>query len=180
MISNDHNTTIIRLNIAFPDLMVKTYHGNVRLKSLVKNQRAIVYTNPIDLIPGTEEEKMQLMESLEALKKLNCLLIGFSRRTFKDHLTSLNWVNSYLKEDLVFPIFFQPGQFDENLKNYFPTDGEEIVDPVYFVENNGMTKIMLNGKNKNNRRLTKVLDIAGRLVLSDQQFSPHAPEKVEN
>lgn len=180
MTSQDHNTAIIRLDIAFPDLMVKTYFGNVRLKSLLKNKRVIIYTNPIDLIPKEDKEKALLIENLEALKKLNCSLIGFSKRTFKDHLTSLNWVNSYLKEDLVFPIFFQPEHFDENLYSQSGKGDMEIADPVYFVEDDGITKLMLNGKNQNNRKLTKVLDIAGRMVLSDQQLKSPSSFKFEN
>ncbi|MBR9775471.1 MAG: hypothetical protein GYB55_10820, partial [Cytophagales bacterium] len=53
--------------IACPNLMVKTRYGNVNLKSIIKGQRIIIYTNPSALIPKTDEDRHKLITALTKL-----------------------------------------------------------------------------------------------------------------
>lgn len=156
------------MNIAFPDVLVKTHHGNVHLRSLIRDKRIIVFTNPSEMIPLREEERKGLIQSLKKLKKLNFHLIGFNRNSFDEHLRSVNWINSYLSDDLVFPVFYQPtNEITSCLeKNY----GEKIrvKNPVFFLNKNGCTQLVLEGIRKGADPLKPIVEQASRLVLSEQ------------
>ncbi|WP_154858360.1 redoxin domain-containing protein [Cyclobacterium xiamenense] len=158
----------LEMNLAFPDLLVKTHHGNVHLRSLIQNKRVIVVTNPSDMIPITKENRKELVQSLKKIKKLNFHLIGFNRNTFDEHLRAINWINSYLTDDLVFPVFYQP---KNDVKTCLERDlGKEITlrNPVYFLDKTGCTRVVLEGFRATNDTLDRIVEQASRLVLSEQ------------
>ena len=161
---------VFELDVTLPDFMVKTHHGNVHLKSLIGNKHTVMYTNPVDLLPKNEEERLQLCSDLEKLKKLNFHIMGFNKGSFHDHLKCINWVNSYLKEDMIFPIFYEPITFEKQALDSSLIEEKEIVKPVYLIDNKGTIKVILNGTKPENRKLNKILDIASKLVLADQDL----------
>ncbi|WP_162415942.1 redoxin domain-containing protein [Cyclobacterium roseum] len=157
-------------NVAFPNVIVKTHHGNVHFRSLIQDKRIIVYTNPSELIPGNKNEVSELVETLRNLKKLNYHLIGFNRGSFEEHLNSLNWLNSYLSDELVFPVFYQPK--NEVKKCLEKNLGEKITlkSPIYLLDKNGCTRMILDGSQSASKNLETILEQASKLVLSDQSF----------
>jgi alkyl hydroperoxide reductase subunit AhpC len=163
-LSNSQNQ-ILLVNKVFPNLLVKTYHGNVFLSNLIKDKWMIVYSNPADLLPSNLEEKKNLVQHLKALKSINCELMGFSTRGFKEHLVITNWVNSYLMDELIFPIFYHTeGILEKDLGEESMEMQNPIKDPIYLVDKDGMTRVVLNGLDESNRNLEKVLDWAGRAI----------------
>ncbi|MEX0884070.1 MAG: hypothetical protein WDZ72_11410 [Cyclobacteriaceae bacterium] len=162
-------------NYLFPDLMVKTRYGNVHLKSLINNRRTIVYTNPIDLIPNDKQEIERFISELHQLKRLNFKLFGFNKGSFHDHLKCLNWVNSYLGDDQVFPVYYEPDQMDQLTIDSTERMETKLINPIYFLDEDGFTELVLNGINPENRKLEKILEVASRLVLSEQRFNSHIP-----
>ncbi|MEX2513815.1 MAG: hypothetical protein WD398_13000 [Cyclobacteriaceae bacterium] len=171
-------SSVLELNYPFPNLLVKTRYGNVHLKSLIGDKRTIVYTNPIDLIPRHEQEIEGFIQELAQLKKLNFSLFGFNKGTFQDHLKCLNWVNSYLGEEQVFPVFYEPDQVDQvDQLTIGSADLKEtkLINPVYFLDKDGFTKLVLNGINPDNRKLGKILEMASKMVLSEQRFNSPIP-----
>lgn len=156
--------------VAFPNVIVKTHHGNVYFKSLIQNKRIIVYTNPFELIPSKKSDRNKLVETLRKLKKLNYHLIGFNRNSFEEHLQSLNWLNSYLSEDLVFPVFFQPQ--NEVEKGMEKNLGTKIAlrSPIYLLDKNGCTQMILEGTESAGKNFETILEQASKLVLADQSF----------
>lgn len=158
------------MNVAFPNVIVKTHHGNVHLRSLIQDKRIIVYTNPSELIPDNKNEARELVDTLRKLKKLNYYLIGFNKNSFEEHLKSINWLNSYLSEDLVFPVFYQP---QNEVKKYLEKNlGEKITlqSPIYLLDKNGCTRMILDGSQSASKNLETILEQASKLVLADQSF----------
>ncbi|MDN3688824.1 redoxin domain-containing protein [Cyclobacterium jeungdonense] len=170
MTTEKQTSYLIVTDIAFPDVIVKTHHGNVHFKSLIQDKRIIVYTNPSELIPDSESKANELVNALRKLKKLNYHLIGFNRNSFEEHLKSLNWLNSYLSEDLVFPVFYQP---QNNVKECLEKNlGEKITlkSPIYLLDKNGCTRMILDGSHSASENLETMLEQASKLVLADQSF----------
>ncbi|WP_162343635.1 redoxin domain-containing protein [Cyclobacterium salsum] len=158
------------MNVAFPNVIVKTHHGNVHFRSLIQDKRIIVYTNPSELIPANKNEAGELVETLRKLKKLNYHLIGFNRDSFEEHLKSLNWLNSYLSDDLVFPVFYQPQ--NEVKKCLEKNLGKKITlkSPIYLLDKNGSTRMIIDGYQSASKNLETILEQASKLVLADQSF----------
>ncbi|WP_114752130.1 redoxin domain-containing protein [Pleomorphovibrio marinus] len=171
-LSSGHNQ-ILLVNKVFPNLLVKTYHGNVFLNNLIRDKWMIVYSNPSDLMPRNLEEKKQLVQHLKELKSINCELMGFSTRGFKEHLVITNWVNSYLNDELVFPIFYHTeGILERDLGEESMEMQHPIIDPVYLVDKDGMTRVVLNGLDDDNRKIEKVLDWASRAIGTHSMSNP--------
>ncbi len=164
---SSNQNQILLVNKVFPNLLVKTYHGNVFLSNLIKDKWMIVYSNPADLMPRSLEEKKKLVHNLKELKSMNCELMGFSTRSFKEHLVITNWVNSYLMDELIFPIFYHTdGVLEKDLGEESMEMQNPIKDPIYLVDKDGMTRVVLNGLDERNRAMEKVLDWASRAILN--------------
>lgn len=158
------------LQIDFPNLLVKTHHGNVYLKSMINNKRTILCINPSEIIPLNSSEKKDFIRTLKKLKDLNFHLIGFNRKSFGEHLKSLNWVNSYVCEELIFPIFYQKDNEPKESLEQKLSHKAELKNPVYFLDKNGTIKEILDGTQPEDRSLEKIVEHASKLVLGEQNF----------
>ncbi|SHN12928.1 hypothetical protein SAMN04488057_107129 [Cyclobacterium lianum] len=156
--------------IDFPNLLVRTHFGNVFFQSMIKNKRTIVYINPSEIIPQDNSEKNKFLEGLRLLKALNFNLIGFNRKSFDEHLRSVNWVNSYLSEDLVFPIFYQTKQETSTNPLGQLNEMAGYKNPVFFLDKHGSIIKVLNGIKPETRSLEKIARLASEMVLGEQDF----------
>ncbi|EPR67598.1 redoxin domain-containing protein [Cyclobacterium qasimii] len=144
---------------------------NVNLKSIIENKRIIICTNPSELIPKTKEGRNRFELALKQLKKLNFHLIGFNKNTFEEHLFSVNWLNSHMEDFLVFPIYYLPK--NEVKKNLEEMLSKEILidNPIYFIDKSGITQYILNGDDIKSKNLESIVELASKMVLSDQNFA---------
>jgi len=171
---SDGQNNLVWVNKAFPNVMVKTYFGNTYLNRLYKDKWMLIYSNPYDLIPRNQEEKVALNEALENLRKINCQLVGFSSRSFEEHLACTNWINSYLCDENVFPVFYQADNTFDTIIHEEATDTQkEIKDPIYLVDGQGVARILINGVNPDYRNMKDVLANLGEIILQKQAL--HQP-----
>jgi|GEM_PF-2170761 len=169
MRQSDVQNNLVWVNKAFPNVLVKTYFGNTYLNRLFKNKWMLIYSNPYDLIPTNHEEKVALVEALENLRKLNCQLVGFSSGSFEEHLACTNWINSYLCDEHVFPVFYQADNtFNTVLHDEATDTKKEIKDPSYLVDGLGVARIIINGVNPDERNMKEILANLGEIILNDQ------------
>lgn len=156
--------------IACPNLMVKTRYGNVNLKTLIKNQRVIIYNNSTELIPKTKDGRLKLITALKQLKELNYQLIGFNTDSFGEHLFAINWVNSQLDDYLVFPIFYQPmNDLKRDLEQKLSMK-IKIDNPIYFINQKGNTQYIINGDLPKYKNISNIVGLASQMVLTNQNF----------
>lgn len=166
---SDGQNNLVWVNKAFPNVLVKTYFGNTYLNRLYKNKWMLIYSNPYDLIPGNQQEKVALNDALESLSELNCQLVGFSSRSFEEHLACTNWINSYLCDEHVFPVFYQADNtFDTMLHDEAKDSKKVIKDPIYLVDGLGVARIIINGINPNERNMKAVLANLGKIILNEE------------
>ncbi|WP_339924767.1 hypothetical protein [uncultured Cyclobacterium sp.] len=179
MKTNPINNTLGGKTIAFPNVIVKTRYGNVNLKSIIENKRIIICTNPSVLIPKTAEGRNRFESALKQLKKLNFHLIGFNKNTFEEHLFCVNWLNSHMEDCLIFPIYYLPK--NEVKKNLEEMLSKEILidNPIYFIDKMGNTQSIINGDDTKNNNLENIVELASKMVLSDQNFA-NSINRLEN
>ena len=164
---SDGQNNLVWVNKAFPNVQVKTYFGNTYLNRLYKNKWMLIYSNPYDLIPGNRKEKDALIDALEKLSELNCQLVGFSSRSFEEHLACTNWINSYLCDEHVFPVFYlADNTFDTIFSDEVKNIKREIKDPIYLVDGLGVARIIINGVNTDERNMKAVLANLGKIILN--------------
>lgn len=166
---SDGNNNLVWVNKAFPNVLVKTYFGNTYLNRLYKNKWMLIYSNPYDLIPSNQKDRVALIDALAKLRKLNCQLVGFSSRSFEEHLACTNWINSYLGDEDVFPVFYQADNtFDTMLHDEVKETKKVIKDPIYLVDGMGVARIIINGVNPSQRNMKAVLANLGKIILNEQ------------
>lgn len=170
------NEELVWLNKEIPSIPVKTYFGNTFLNKLFKNTWLLIFSNPYDLIPKSAEERRVLGEFLASLKKLNCQLVGFSSRSFEEHLECTNWVNSYLSDDEIFPVFFQKVNPLNALDDLSVARSGEDPGSIYLVDGTGMVRIKFGNLSKNSSQLKGLLAKVGELVLNGQLANQYSYE----
>ncbi|WP_158857023.1 redoxin domain-containing protein [Lunatibacter salilacus] len=169
MRNSDGQNNLVWVNKTFPNVVVKTHFGNTYLNRLYKNKWMLIYSNPYDMIPGNRTEKVELIDALVNLRELNCQLVGFSSRSFEEHLACTNWINSYLCDENVFPVFYQADNtFDTMLYDEIKRTKKEIKDPIYLVDGLGVARIIINGINPGERNMKAVLANLGKIILNEQ------------
>lgn len=160
----------LKKEIACPNLTLKTRYGNVNLKSLIKDQRIIIYTNPFELIPKTDDDRNKLITALTKLKELNYHLIGFNIDSFEKHLYAINWLNSQLDDYLIFPIFYQPmNDLKKDLEQKLSMK-IKIDNPIYFINQKGNTQFIVNGDIPKYKDMVNIVSLASKIVLTNQNF----------
>jgi alkyl hydroperoxide reductase subunit AhpC len=163
------NQSMVWVNKAIPSIPVKTHFGNTFLNKLFTNQWLLIYSNPFDLIPKNAGEKRHLEDFLASLRKMNCQMVGFSNRTFEEHLECTNWINSYLSDEDLFPVFFHSENLMASLeKETVEQGGKEALNPIYLVDGSGIAKIRFDSRSKGSDHFGKLLCKVGELVLNGQ------------
>lgn len=164
-----NNDNMLWVNKTLPNVSVKTYFGNTYLNKLFRDKWMVIYTNPYDLIPSSAKEKTDLIESLDNLKAINCQLVGFSSRSFNEHLECTNWINSYLSDENVFPVFYQE---EDVLESFFQDENKDInkqiENPIYLVDRSGVARIIVRGESENGRNIKAILSKLGEVILNEQ------------
>ena len=163
------NQHMVWVNKAIPSIPVKTHFGNTFLNKLFSNQWLLIYSNPYDLIPKNADERKRLEEFLASLRKMNCQLVGFSSRSFGEHLECTNWINSFLSDEDLFPVFFHSENVMASLENgQGKKEGNEVSNPIYLVDEDGVAKIRFEGQMKDSSHFRRILGKISELVLNDQ------------
>ncbi|WP_209331503.1 hypothetical protein [Lunatimonas salinarum] len=163
------NQHMVWVNKKIPSIPVKTHFGNTFLNKLFTNQWLLIYSNPYDLIPSNEDERKNLEDFLASLRNMNCQLVGFSSRSFAEHLECTNWINSFLPDEDLFPVFYQNENLMASLENAEDKKGtRRVQNPIYLVDGAGVAKIRFEGQTKDSVHFRRILGKVGELVLNDQ------------
>ncbi|MCC5939020.1 MAG: hypothetical protein JJU34_17205 [Lunatimonas sp.] len=163
------NQHMVWVNKAIPSIPVKTHFGNTFLNKLFTNQWLLIYSNPYDLIPKNADERKDLEDFLTSLRKMNCQLVGFSSRSFKEHLECTNWINSFLSDEDLFPVFYQSENLMATLENGEGKKGDsKVLNPIYLVDGAGVAKIRFESRVMDSEHFRSILGKVGELVLNGQ------------
>ncbi len=119
----------------FPEMTVKTTHGEIELPDKFKGKWFILFSHPGDFTPVCTTEFYAFQKRYEQFKDLNTELIGLSIDQVFSHLKWAEWIEDNLGEEIKFPIIDDGrGKVADKLGLIHSTGGTATVRAVFMVD----------------------------------------------
>ncbi|MCX8205282.1 MAG: peroxiredoxin [Candidatus Nezhaarchaeota archaeon] len=154
----------------FPEMLVETTHGPVRLPGDYAGKWFVLFSHPADFTPVCTTEFVAFALRHEEFKRLNVELIGLSVDQSYSHIKWVEWIEKTLKVKIPFPIIADPaGQVSQALGMLHAQSGTRTVRAVFIVDPNGIIRAVLYyplelGRNINEiLRMIKALQVGGAM-----------------
>ncbi|MFW6041282.1 MAG: peroxiredoxin [Thermoplasmatota archaeon] len=119
----------------FPEMKVKTTHGELQLPDEYEGKWFILFSHPGDFTPVCTTEFYAFQKRYDKFKELNTELIGLSIDQVHSHLKWAEWIKDNLDEEIKFPIIADGmGKVATKLGLIHSTGGSATVRAVFIVD----------------------------------------------
>lgn len=153
----------------FPELEVKTTHGNMVLPKDMKGKWFVLFSHPGDFTPVCTTEFVAFNKRNNQFKKLNTELIGLSIDQVFSHIKWTQWIAENLNETIKFPIIADDrGMVSEELGMIHPGKGTNTVRAVFIVDPKGAVRQIMYYPQEVGRNVDEILRTIEALQTSDK------------
>ncbi|MEM2082500.1 MAG: peroxiredoxin [Candidatus Bathyarchaeia archaeon] len=159
---------MILLGEKFPELIVKTTHGDIKLPEHYAGKWFILFSHPGDFTPVCTTEFFAFQKRHEEFRKLNCELIGLSIDQTFSHIKWVEWIREKLGVSIEFPIIADDtGEVSKRLGMIHAAKGTNTVRAVFVVDPNGAVRLIIYYPQEIGRNIDEVLRALRALQISD-------------
>lgn len=151
----------------FPEMEVLTTFGKKKLPQEYKGKWFILFSHPADFTPVCTTEFVAFAKRFDEFKKLNCELIGLSVDQVFSHIKWVDWIKEKLGVEIPFPVIADSaGRVAETLGIFNP-NRSATVRAVFFVDPEGIMRLMLYYPAEIGRNFDEILRIVKAFNVSD-------------
>jgi peroxiredoxin (alkyl hydroperoxide reductase subunit C) len=118
----------------FPEMVVKTTHGQKNLPGDYKGKWFILFSHPADFTPVCTTEFVAFQKRYDQFKKMNTELIGLSIDQVFSHIKWIDWIREKMNVEIEFPIIADHGAVANRLGLIHSGSGSSTVRAVFFVD----------------------------------------------
>ncbi|MEM2226063.1 MAG: peroxiredoxin [Candidatus Bathyarchaeia archaeon] len=159
---------MILLGENFPEIIVKTTHGDIKLPEHYAGKWFILFSHPGDFTPVCTTEFFAFQKRYDEFRKLNCELIGLSIDQTFSHIKWVEWIREKLGVDIEFPIIADDtGEVSKRLGMIHVAKGTNTVRAVFVVDPNGVVRLIIYYPQEIGRNIDEVLRALRALQISD-------------
>ncbi len=159
---------MILLGDKFPEITVKTTHGDIKLPSHYAGKWFVLFAHPADFTPVCTTEFVAFQKRYEQFRSLNCELIGLSIDQTFSHIKWVEWINDKLGVKIEFPIIADDlGEVSKLLGLIHSAKGTNTVRAVFVVDPNGVVRLILYYPQEVGRNMDEILRAVKALQVSD-------------
>lgn len=159
---------MILLGEKFPEMIVKTTHGDIKLPEHYAGKWFILFSHPGDFTPVCTTEFFAFQKRHEEFRKLNCELIGLSIDQTFSHIKWVEWIREKLGVSIEFPIIADDtGEVSKRLGMIHAAKGTNTVRAVFVVDPNGAVRLIIYYPQEIGRNIDEVLRALRALQISD-------------
>ncbi|MCC6028173.1 MAG: peroxiredoxin [Archaeoglobus sp.] len=159
---------MILLGEKFPEMVVKTTHGEIKLP--YEGKWFVLFAHPADFTPVCTTEFVAFQKRYEEFKKLNCELIGLSIDQTFSHIKWVEWIKEKLGISIEFPIIADDlGEVSKKLGLIHPAKGTNTVRAVFVVDPKGVVRLILYYPQEVGRNIDEILRAIKALQISDEK-----------
>ena len=127
----------------FPNVEVKTTHGNLKLPEDYQGKWFVLFSHPGDFTPVCTTEFVGFAQKNEEFKQLNTELIGLSIDQVFSHIKWVEWINDNFDVEIPFPVIADDmGRVSEELGMLHPGLGTNTVRAVFIVDDKGVLRLI--------------------------------------
>lgn len=153
----------------FPEMTVKTTHGEKKLPEDYRGKWFVLFSHPGDFTPVCTTEFYSFAQRAEEFKKNDTELIGLSIDQVFSHIKWTEWIEKELNQKIPFPIIADDmGRVAQKLGMLHPGKGTNTVRAVFIVDPKGNLRLMLYYPQEIGRNMSEVLRSVQALQVSDK------------
>jgi len=152
----------------FPEMRVRTTHGEKVLPNDYAGKWFVLFSHPADFTPVCTTEFVAFQKRYDRFRALNCELIGLSVDQVFSHLKWVEWIREKLGVEIQFPIIADTGAVAERLGLIHPGKGTNTVRAVFVVDAEGKIRIILYYPQELGRNMDEILRVVEAMQLSDK------------
>ena len=151
----------------FPEMTVRTTHGERNLPGDYKGKWFILFSHPADFTPVCTTEFIAFQKRYDEFKKLNTELIGLSVDQVFSHIKWLDWIKEKMDIEIQFPVIADNGKISERLGFIHPDAGPNTVRAVFFVDPKGTVRAILYYPAELGRNFDEILRMIKAFQVAD-------------
>ena len=164
----------------FPDVVVNTTHGKIRLPDDYKGSWFVLFSHPADFTPVCTTEFVAFQQRYEKFEELETKLIGLSIDQVFSHLKWAEWIKEKLGVEIKFPIIADDrGELAEKLGMVAPNKGNNTVRAVFVVDPEGKIRASIYYPQEVGRDVDEIVRLVKALQTSDK-YKVAMPHKWPN
>ncbi len=161
--------TCPKIGDAFPDMVVQTTQGEIRLPQDYQGKWFIFFSHPGDFTPVCTSEYVAFQNLSAEFEKLNAKLIGLSVDQVFAHLKWLEWIEHNLGVKITFPLIADPmGRVSTALCMIRAGEDSRTVRSVFIVDEQGKIRLILTYPSEVGRNIYEILRALRALQTADQ------------
>ena len=153
----------------FPEMTVRTTHGERNLPGDYKGKWFILFSHPADFTPVCTTEFIAFQKRYEEFRKLNTELIGLSVDQVFSHIKWLDWIKEKMDIEIEFPVIADNGKISERLGFIHPDAGPNTVRAVFFVDPTGKVRAILYYPAELGRNFDEILRMIKAFQVADAE-----------
>lgn len=159
---------MVLLGEKFPEMLVKTTRGDIKLPDYYAGKWFILFAHPADFTPVCTTEFVAFQKRYDKFRELNCELIGLSIDQTFSHIKWVEWIREKLGVRIEFPIIADDlGEVSKKLGLIHPAKGANTVRAVFVVDPNGIVRLILYYPQEVGRNVDEILRAVKALQISD-------------
>lgn len=159
---------MILLGEKFPEIVVKTTKGDIKLPDYYSGKWWILFSHPADFTPVCTTEFVAFQKRYDKFRELNAELIGLSVDQVFSHIKWVEWIREKLGVEIEFPIIADDtGEVAKALGLIHPGKGTNTVRAVFIVDPNGFVRLIIYYPQEIGRNIDEILRALRALQISD-------------
>ena len=163
----------------FPEVEVKTTHGNMKLPDVFKGKWFVLFSHPGDFTPVCTTEFYAMQKRLEKFKELGTEVIGLSIDQVFAHLKWAEWIKDNLNEEIQFPIIADDRGMLAEMLGMIPSGSSNTARAVFIVDSNATIRAIVYYPAEVGRDWDEILRALKALQISDK-YKVALPHKWPN
>jgi peroxiredoxin (alkyl hydroperoxide reductase subunit C) len=153
----------------FPELKVKTTHGEMNIPADFKGKWFVLFSHPADFTPVCTTEFVAFQKRYKEFKEMDAKLIGMSIDQVFSHIKWVQWIKENLDIEIEFPIIAANDQIAMKMGMLHPGKGTNTVRAVFIVDPKGIVRLILYYPQEIGRNMDEVVRALKALKLADEK-----------
>jgi peroxiredoxin (alkyl hydroperoxide reductase subunit C) len=153
----------------FPEMTVQTTQGTMQLPEAYAGKWFVLFSHPGDFTPVCTTEFVAFANRQEQFRENDTELIGLSVDQVQPHMKWIEWINSTLKTNVIFPIIADgTGLAARQLCMIHPAKGTSTVRAVFIVDPKGVIRTIFYYPQEVGRNIDEIQRTVRALQISDE------------
>jgi peroxiredoxin (alkyl hydroperoxide reductase subunit C) len=153
----------------FPELIVQTTHGPIKLPETYKGKWFILFSHPADFTPVCTTEFYAFQKRYPEFRQLNTELVGLSVDQVFSHIKWIDWIKDNMDTEIEFPIIADTGAVADILGLIHAGAGSSTVRAVFIVDPESTIRAILYYPSELGRNFDEILRMIKALQVADAQ-----------